>query len=58
MKKIVATLLIIGSTAVLGACASDNGAGNAHGRTAGYEAQTTTSAPVRAERTFTRAQVK
>ncbi len=59
MKKILATVLIIGSTVVLGACANNGDAGNAHGRTAGYEAQDTTyKAPARAERTFTRAQVK
>lgn len=53
MKKILATLLIIGSTVALGACAADSDAGNAHGRTAGYGSE-----PIQAEQTFTRAQVK
>jgi len=53
MKTLLATLLIAGSTLALGACASDNGAGNAHGRTAGAD-----TAPMQAESTFRRAQVK
>ena len=54
MNKILATLLIIGSTVALGACSGHTqSAGNAHGRTAGDNTQ-----PVQVERTFTRAQIK
>jgi|GEM_PF-4898096 len=60
MNKILATLLIVGSTVALGACAGNiQDAGNAGGRTAGDKDQ-----PLKVERqfkrgkTFTRAQTK
>jgi hypothetical protein len=65
MKKVIATLCIIGSTVALTACSGTSGteysaAGYANERTAGdVIGQTMTkAAPKRVERTFQKAQIK